>query len=311
MDQRDAMTLAGSGSYYMQAESVTGLQSSPSLSPMSNAAVHFQSNTGGSMNVSSLPLDTSSAMSAHGVSVGPHAMQQQGEPVRRKRGRPRKYGHDGVVSLGLSPSISNPTPMTRATQKWRGRPPGVGRKQQLSPLGGSAFSGAGTMTPHIINVAVGEDIKRKVISLLQGRRGIVILSGVGSISAANIKISNSSGSVTYEVRFAILSVACIRGIGSYINDIDGPHGPTGGLNVTFAGPDGRLIGGPVEGLLIAGSPVQVIAGSMVAFTSKPKNKTPENLEPSGDPHRSTLGSSINPANVSQNLNQMHAWANSR
>lgn len=45
--------------------------------------------------------------------------------------------------------------------------------------------------------------------------------------------------------------------GSYINDVDGPHGPTGGLNVTFSGPDGRLIGGPVEGLLIAASPVQV------------------------------------------------------
>ncbi|KAL1549869.1 AT-hook motif nuclear-localized protein 11-like [Salvia divinorum] len=295
MDQRDAMTLAGSGSYYMQAESVTGLQSSPSLSPMSNAAVHFQSNTGGSMNVSSLPLDTSSAMSAHGVSVGPHSIQQQGEPVRRKRGRPRKYGHDGAVSLGLSPSISNPTPMAGATQKWRGRPPGVGRKQQLSPLGGSAFSGAGTMTPHIINVAVGE-----------GRRGIVILSGVGSISAANIKISNSSGSITYEGHFDMVNLS-----GSYINDVDGPHGPTGGLNVTFAGPDGRLIGGPVEGLLIAGSPVQVIAGSMVAFTSKPKNKAPEDLEPSGDPHRSTLGNSVNPVNVSQNLNQMHAWANSR
>lgn len=140
MDQRDAMSLAGAGSYYMQADSVAGLQSSPSMSPMSNAAVHFQSNTGGSLNVSSLPLDTSSAMSAHGVSVGvgvgPHAMQQQGEPVRRKRGRPRKYGHDGAVSLGLSPSISSPTPMARATQKWRGRPPGAaGRKQQLSPLG--------------------------------------------------------------------------------------------------------------------------------------------------------------------------------
>ncbi|XP_042054421.1 AT-hook motif nuclear-localized protein 11-like [Salvia splendens] len=306
MDQRDSMTLAGSGLYYMQAESVTGLQSSPSMSPMSNAAVHFQSNTGGSMNVSSLPLDTSSAMSAHGVSVGPHAMQQQGEPVRRERGRPRKYGHDGAVSLGLSPSISNPTSMARATQKLRGRPPGVGCKQQLSPLGGSAFSGAGTMTPHIINVAVGEDIKRKVLSLLQGRRGIVILSGVGSISAANIKISNSSGSVTYEGHFDMVNLS-----GSYINDVDGPHGPTGGLNVTFAGPDGRLIGGPVEGLLIAGSPVQVIAGSMVAFTSKPKNKVPEDLEPSGDPHRSTLGNSVNPANISQSLNQMHAWANSR
>lgn len=137
MDQRDAMTLAGSGSYYMQPESVTGLQNSPNMSPMSNAGVHYQSNTGGSLNVSTLPLDTSSAMSPHGVSVGQHAMQQ-GEPVRRKRGRPRKYGHDGAVSLGLSPSISSPS-IARPAQKWKGRPPGAGRKQQLSPLGSFSF----------------------------------------------------------------------------------------------------------------------------------------------------------------------------
>lgn len=56
--------------------------------------------------------------------------------------------------------------------------------------------------------------------------------------------------------------------GSYINDVDGPHGPTGGLNVTFAGPDGRLIGGPVDGLLIAASPVQVPSN---CFTIEPYN----------------------------------------
>ncbi|XP_047980114.1 AT-hook motif nuclear-localized protein 9-like [Salvia hispanica] len=301
MDQRDAMTLAGSSPYYMQVESVTGLHSSPTMSPMS----HFQSNTGGNLNVPSLPLDTSSAMSAHGVSVGPQAMQQ-GEPVRRKRGRPRKYGHNGAVSLGLSPSVPSPTLMARETLKKRGRPPGLGRKQQLLHLGGSAFSGAGKLTPHIINVAVGEDIKRKVLSLLQGRRGIVIFSGIGSVSAANIKISNSSGSVTYEGNFDMVNLS-----GSYINDVDGPHGPTGGLNVTFSGPDGTLIGGPVEGLLIAGSPVQVIAGTMAPFTSKAKTKAPEDLEPSGDPQHSTLGNSVNPANVSQSLNQMRAWTSSR
>ncbi|XP_042001412.1 AT-hook motif nuclear-localized protein 11-like isoform X1 [Salvia splendens] len=285
MDQRNAMTLPGSSPYYMKVESVTGLHSSPTMTPMS----HFLSNTGGNINVSSLPLDTSSAMSV---------AMQQGEPVRRKRGRPRKYGHNGAVSLGLSPSVPSSTLMARETLKKRGRPPGLGR--------GSAFSGAGKLTPHIINVAVGEDIKRKVLSLLQGRRGIVIFSGIGSVSAANIKISNSSGSVTYEGNFDMVNLS-----GSYINDVDGPHGPTGGLNVTFSGPDGTLIGGPVEGLLIAGSPVQVIAGTMAPFTSKAKTKAPEDLEPSGDPQHSTLGNSVNPANVSQNLNQMRAWTSSR
>ncbi|PIN22852.1 hypothetical protein CDL12_04448 [Handroanthus impetiginosus] len=309
MDQREAMSLTGSASYYVHpgtAESVTGLQNSPNMSPLSNAAVHFQSNVGGSLNVPT--LDTSSTMSPHGVNVGPPSAMQQGEPVRRKRGRPRKYGHDGAVALGLSPSMSNPAPVARPTQKWRGRPPGTGRKQQLSSLGGSAFSAAGTMTPHIINVAAGEDIKRKILSLLQGRRAIVILSGIGSISAANIKISSSSGTITYEGHFDMVNLS-----GSYINDVDAPHGPTGGLNVTFAGPDGRLIGGPVEGVLIAASPVQVIAGSMVPSTSKPKNKMVEDPEGSGDPDRGALGNSLTPANVqpSQNLAPMGAWPSSR
>ncbi|KAL0379532.1 UNVERIFIED_CONTAM: AT-hook motif nuclear-localized protein 11 [Sesamum angustifolium] len=340
------MQLTGSASYYVHpgtAESVTGLQNSPSMSPLSNAAVHFQSNAGGSLTLPTLPLDTSSAMCGHGVSIGPPSAMHQGEPVRRKRGRPRKYGHDGAASLGLSPSMSSPAPIIRPAQKWRGRPPGTGRKQQLSSLGsflylgnidsgtacarvnigsfnclvnvmqnldgkrGSVFNGAGTMTPHIINIAVGEDIKRKILSLLQGRRAIVILSGIGSISAANIKISSSSGSVTYEGHFDMVNLS-----GSYVNDADSPHGPSGGLNVTFAGPDGRLIGGPVEGVLIAASPVQVIVGSLMPYTSKPKNKAIEDPETPGDPDR-TLGGSVTPANIqsSQNLTPMGAWPSSR
>ncbi|KAL3649549.1 hypothetical protein CASFOL_005952 [Castilleja foliolosa] len=312
MDQRDAMPLTGPGPYYMHqgpSESITGLQNSPNnMSPLSNSAIHYQSNTGGSLNVPPLRLDGSSAMSGHGVGVGPPAMHQ-GEPVRRKRGRPRKYGHDSAVSLVLSPSMSNPAPVMKPTQKWRGRPPGTGRKHQLSSTGGSKFNAAGTMTPHIINVAVGEDIKRKVLSLLQGRRAIVVLSGIGSIAAANINLSSSSGSVTYEGHFDMVNLS-----GSYINDVDGPHGSTGGLNVTFAGPDGHLIGGPVDGVLIAASPVQVIVGCIQASFSKPKsNKALEDRDTPGDPDR-TPGNSINPANniqPSQNLSPMGVWSSSR
>ncbi|KAL8062677.1 hypothetical protein ABFX02_02G163200 [Erythranthe guttata] len=310
MDQREAMSLTGSASYYMHpgtAESVTGLQSSPNMSPLSNAALHFQSNIGGSLNVH---LDSSSAMSAHGVGGGPPAMQQ-GEPVvRRKRGRPRKYGHDGGVSLSLTPSVSNPASILRQPQKWKGRPSGSGRKPLMSSPGGSVFSGAGTMTPHVINIAAGEDIKRKILSLLHGRRGIVVLSGIGSISAANIKISSSNGSVTYEGHFDMVNLS-----GSYMNEVDGHNGPTGALTVTFAGPDGRLIGGPVDGVLIAASPVQVIAGSMMAFASKSKNKALNDPEASGNPDRSTLGNSVAQANIiqpsQQNLNPMGMWSSSR
>ncbi|XP_051122796.1 AT-hook motif nuclear-localized protein 11-like [Andrographis paniculata] len=312
MDQRDPMSLTGSASYYVhqgQAESVTGLQSSPNMSPLSNPAVHFQSNTGAGLAVPTLPLDSSSTMSPHGVNLGPPSALQPGEPVRRKRGRPRKYGHDGSVSLALSPSMSNPASAMRPAQKWRGRPPGSGRKQQLSSIGASMFNGAGTMTPHIINVAVGEDIKRRILSLLQGHRVIVILSGIGSISSASIKISSSNGrSVTYEGHFDMVNLS-----GSYINDVGGPHGTTGGINVTFAGPDGRLIGGPVEGVLIAASQVQVIVGTLVPSSSKSKNKMIEDPEASGDHDRSTVGNAVTSANIqpSQNINPMSAWQSSR
>ncbi|CAA0842590.1 AT-hook motif nuclear-localized protein 9 [Striga hermonthica] len=300
------MSLTGSGSYYLP-EPVSGLRNSPNnMSQLSSSPLHFQSNTGPGLTVSSLPLDTSPAMSGHGHGMGPPAMQQV-EPVRRKRGRPRKYGHDGAVSLGLSTSFSNAAQIGRPTQKWRGRPPGSGRKHQSVSTGGSVFNTTGTMTPHIINIAVGEDIKRKVLSLLQGRRALVVLSGIGSIAAVNIKSSSSTGSVTYEGHFDMVTLS-----GSYINDVDSPHGPTGGLNVTFAGSDGHLIGGPVEGILIAASPVQVIAGTIMPSTPKPKNKAVEDRDTSGDQDR-TLGSSITQSNIqaSQSLSPMGVWQSLR
>lgn len=137
MDQRDAMTIPSSAPYYVHQgtpDSVMNMLSSP---------VHFQSNNGGNMMRSSMPLDTSSTIPPHGlsvgpppaISVGPPPAMMQGEPVRRKRGRPRKYGRDSAVSLALSPSTSSPVPYVRPTQKRRGRPPGTGRKQQQGSLG--------------------------------------------------------------------------------------------------------------------------------------------------------------------------------
>ncbi|GER57449.1 AT hook motif DNA-binding family protein [Striga asiatica] len=288
--QREAMTLSSTASYYVP---------EPTLS---NSTVHFQSNTGPSLNVPpSMP-------SAHGrVEVGPPTMQQA-QPVRRKRGRPRKYGHDSTVSLGLCPSVSNAAQNVRPTQKSRGRPPGSSCKLQLaSTTGGSMFNATGTMTPYIINVAVGEDIKVKVLSLLQDRRAIVVLSGVGYIAAANIKIPSSNGSVTYEGHFDMVNLS-----GSFINEADEPQGSTGGLTVTFMGPDGRLIGGPVEGILIAASPVQVIIGIIMPSTPKPKYKAVENRDTSGDQDR-TLGNSTDQANIqpSQSLSTMGIWQSSR
>lgn len=54
-------------------------------------------------------------------------------------------------------------------------------------------------------------------------------------------------------RFEILSLS-----GSYlISESGGQRSRTGGLSVSLAGTDGRILGGGVAGLLVAASPVQV------------------------------------------------------
>lgn len=54
-------------------------------------------------------------------------------------------------------------------------------------------------------------------------------------------------------RFEILTLT-----GSYtISDNGGIKSRTGGLSVSLASPDGRIIGGGVAGLLMAASPIQV------------------------------------------------------
>lgn len=46
--------------------------------------------------------------------------------------------------------------------------------------------------------------------------------------------------------------------GSYLlSESGGQRSRTGGLSVSLAGPDGRVLGGGVAGLLTAASPVQV------------------------------------------------------
>lgn len=57
----------------------------------------------------------------------------------------------------------------------------------------------------------------------------------------------------FQGRFDILALS-----GSFVlSEIYGQRTRTGGLSITLSGPDGRVFGGVVAGLLIATSPVQV------------------------------------------------------
>ena len=59
--------------------------------------------------------------------------------------------------------------------------------------------------------------------------------------------------ITLQGRFEILSLT-----GSFtVIDTGGVKSRTGGLSVSLAGPDGRVIGGGLAGILVAASPIQV------------------------------------------------------
>lgn len=224
--------------------------------------------------LSYLPADMSTAMMSHtaalaSMGVNPHLSFSGSDTVKKKRGRPRKYGPDGTVAIVIKPfSSPNPNPMS-PLQKKRGRPPGSGKNQQLAALGELICGSAGVgFTPHAITVAAGEDVAARIMSFSQqGPRAICILSANGAISNVTLRQpSTSGGTVTYEGRFEILSLS-----GSFlVTDSGGTRSRTGGLSVSLAGPDGRVVGGGVAGMLMAASPVQVVVGSFICGNAAKK-----------------------------------------
>ncbi|XP_009104301.1 AT-hook motif nuclear-localized protein 11 [Brassica rapa] len=269
MDQREAMALSGSGYYYIQ----RGMPGSapPQTQPSFYGSQGFQQFSNPSSPFGStgfvyppLPVETSQV-----DSLTPVALPPSGETfVKRKRGRPRKYGQDGSVSLALSPSLSS-SMSPNSNKRGRGRPPGSGKKQRLSSTGGVMPWGT-SFTPHVIVVSVGEDIASKVMSFSQqSPRAICVLSVTGAVSTATIlQRSLSHGAIKYEGRFELLSLST-----SYPNATDNDYpNSTVNLAVSLACPDYRVIGGGVGGPLIAASSVQVIIGSYIWAIPKGKIK---------------------------------------
>lgn len=208
--------------------------------------------------------------------------------LKKKRGRPRKYGPDGSVAKALSPkpiSSSAPPPVidfSAVGKRGKIRPVVLAAKPRLeneSP-GDQWVSGSvgANFTPHIINVTAGEDIMKKIISFSQqGPRTICVLSANGIVSSATLRqLDSSGGTLTYEGRFEILSLS-----GSFMPaETGGMRNRSGGMSVSLASPDGRVVGGGVAGLLVAASPVMIVVGSFLAGTQheqNPKRHKPESM----------------------------------
>lgn len=199
------------------------------------------------------------------------------ELMWKKRGRPRKHEREST-DLALTPSSQSlfSSCSDVSGKRGRGRPPGSGRCQLLANLGELfQLSAGGSFTPHVVSIAAGEDVAARILSFShKGPRAVCILSANGAISNVTLRQSGSSGgTLTYEGRFELLSLS-----GSFTTtDSDGGRSRTGGLSVSLAGPDGRVVGGGVAGLLLAASPIQVVVGSFLpnAFKDPKRQLTSE------------------------------------
>ncbi|KAK7263311.1 hypothetical protein RJT34_30899 [Clitoria ternatea] len=244
------------------------------------------------------PPPPSESFSAAPSYDGPSSPMKPCSLAKKKRGRPRKYSPDGNIALGLAPTHVSPsgggadstgTPSADASaKKHRGRPPGSGKKQ-LDALG----AGGVGFTPHVILVDTGEDITAKIMAFSQqGPRTVCILSANGAICNVTLRQpALSGGTATYEGRFEIISLS-----GALQSENNGERSRTGGLNVSLAGSDGRVLGGGVAGMLTAASPVQVIVGSFIADGKKSSSNV-QKSGPSSAPtsQMRTFGGPMTPA----------------
>ncbi|CAN1754953.1 AT-hook motif nuclear-localized protein 3 [Linum perenne] len=145
---------------------------------------------------------------------------------------------------------------------------------------GVGYAFGANFMPHILSVNAGEDVSMKIMSFSsQSDRAICILSANGPISNVTLRQPTSSGgTLTYEGRFEILTLS-----GSYLlTETRGTKSRTGGMSISLSGPDGRVLGGGLAGLLIAAGPVQVVLASFI-----PGNQRTEPPPPPPPPQMAT------------------------
>ncbi|XP_047332876.1 AT-hook motif nuclear-localized protein 7-like [Impatiens glandulifera] len=218
------------------------------------------------------------------VSLGTDVLMKK----KKKRGRPRKYDQDGT-RIAISPMpISAAVPLggggdySSSASAWKQDRPVVDpfkkKKAKLDfgfgNIGGDGqgmpYSFSANFTPHVLTVNTGEDVSMRIISFSQqSSRAICILAANGAVSNVTLRQHNSSGgTMTYEGMFEILSLT-----GSFMATDDGvTKSRSGGMSICLAGPDGRVFGGGLAGLLVAAVPVQVVIGSFLSGNNQVEEK---------------------------------------
>ncbi|CAI0464724.1 unnamed protein product [Linum tenue] len=258
-------------SYYSTSAQPTGNNPNAGGGPASSSAGAItHSPTNGLLPPPPNSSGGSDSASAHHMvyphSVGPSSAavsQAPVDPVRRKRGRPRKYGTPEQALAAKRTAAASSASSAREKRESGGSAsyPGFSKKSHHH-LGTPGNTGVG-FTPHIISVAAGEDVALKInMFMQQSKSETCILSASGVIASASIRQpATQGGNITYQGRFEIISLG-----GSYIRSETG--GRTGGLSVCLSRTDGHIIGGGLCGPLIAAGNVQVIVGTFTLDNKK-------------------------------------------
>ncbi|CAN6876865.1 unnamed protein product [Brassica oleracea] len=200
---------------------------------------------------------SSSSLPVYPHSVPSSAVTAPIDPVKRKRGRPRKYDTpaQALAAKKLASSASNSSARERREQAAAAGVSPPSKSGSRKGLSGYVGKTGQSFTPHIVSITPGEDVAQKIILFAeQSKHEICILSASGAISSASLSHIATGTSVSYQGQYEILSLS-----GSYIRSEHG--GKTGGLSICLSGSDGQIIGGRVGGLLKAAGPVQVIVGT--------------------------------------------------
>ncbi|GMN39335.1 hypothetical protein TIFTF001_008566 [Ficus carica] len=190
---------------------------------------------------------------------------------KKKRGRPRKYDANGNLNLSyarvtavqsqttpFSLSLASPSEFSSSSSKrGKGRPPGSGclfakkmRETEEENLGLPGWSSV-----RVNLLFLGNCLQAQPVGI--SRLMWVPEEFVFSLPMGQFPTSPFANRALLAGRFEILSLS-----GSFtVQDTNTGRNRTGGLSVSLAGPDGRVIGGGIAGLLTAASPIQIVVGS--------------------------------------------------
>ncbi|KAL9273555.1 AT-hook motif nuclear-localized protein 14-like protein [Drosera capensis] len=209
------------------------------------------------------------------------------EPVKKKRGRPRKYDTPEAAAAAKKAAAQQPSHARKKEQTvvrsgGNGGPWSSSNSSSKKTLPLTMGDIGISFTPHVINVADGEDVAQKIMLFAQQvKKELCILSASGSVRSACLhQQATSGGNVTIEGHFHIVSLS-----GSYIRANVGER--AGGLSACLCSAKGEIVGGGVGGPLVAAGPVEIIVGTFLLETKKETTTAPKS-----DANATTLRSPV-------------------